>query len=354
MKPYIIAEAGVNHNGQLEKALALVDVAYNSGADAVKFQTFRTDELVARHAKKASYQERGTGRGRSQYEMLQQLEIDEADHFRLVEHCNDLDLDFLSSPFDLQSLSFLVDDLKLGTIKLGSGELTNGPLLQATARADVKTILSTGMGTLDLIQNALKVFVFGATESGHPTVEALDGAWSRRDDVLNERVMLLQCTTEYPTPIDEVNLRAMKTIQDAFGLPTGLSDHTSGISVCIAAAALDAAVIEKHITLDRALEGPDHAASLEPDEFAQMVTGVRAVSAAMGDGVKKIQPCEEKNILAARKSLVALRPISKGETFDEQNLGVKRPGTGLSPMEYWDLLGQPAQKSFVADEVIEL
>lgn len=351
----IIAEAGVNHNGSLDLALRLVDAAAQAGADVVKFQTFKAENLASRHAAKAEYQTRTTTAGESQLDMLRRLELSEAAHFRIIERCTERGIRFLSTPFDHDSLTFLADRLDVEHIKLGSGELTNAPLLLAVAQTGKPLLLSTGMSDLGEVEQALGVLALGhAKRAEHPSRAAFAAAYATPDyrAALATKVTLLHCTTEYPAPFAEVNLRAMDTLAAAFGLPVGFSDHTPGIAVPIAAAARGAVVIEKHMTLDRGMDGPDHKASLEPAEFAAMVEGIRHVELALGDGRKQPAPSERKNIEIARKSLVAARAIHAGELFSADNLTVKRPGTGFSPFRYWDLLGKPASRSYEPDEPI--
>lgn len=352
----IIAEAGVNHNGDLQRALAMVDAAAEAGADAVKFQTFRPEALVTGSAPQAEYQVRNDGDHGSQLAMLRQLALPERDHHALLERCAARGIDFLSSPFDPASADFLIDTLKLETIKLGSGELTNGPLIYRIARAGHGLILSTGMATLDEIREALAVAVLGYLGKTVPSDRAARLAIMEDEEAtaaLRDRVSLLHCTTEYPCPQDAVNLRAMDTLAETFCLPVGYSDHTEGITLSVAAAARGARIIEKHFTLDRSLPGPDHAASLEPHELGAMVEAIRAVEQALGNGVKQPAAVEQKNMAVARKSLVATETICAGERFTESNLTIKRPGTGRSPMDYWALIGQPAPRNYGADEVIE-
>jgi N-acetylneuraminate synthase len=354
-RAYIIAEAGVNHNGDLDRALAMVDAAAAAGADAVKFQTFRPAALVTRSAPQAEYQIRNEGDSGSQLAMLQRLVLSDADHHQVMAHCSARGIDFMSSPFDTASARFLIEELQLPRLKLGSGELTNAPLLLKIANAGRALILSTGMATLDEIRAALGVLAFGYLRQDTPTSQAacramLDdpAAWA----VLRDQVALLHCTTEYPCPLDQVNLRAMDTLREGFGLPVGYSDHTLGIQVSVAAAARGATILEKHFTLDRSLPGPDHVASLEPDELTALVTAVREVSQALGSAEKTLAESERKNQPVARKSLVAAAAIRQGELFSADNLTVKRPGTGRSPMDYWDLLGTPAARDYQPDELI--
>ncbi len=330
-KIFIIAEAGVNHNGDMETAKKLVDVAAAAGADAVKFQTFRAEKLVCKNAKKAEYQMETTDVAESQFEMLKKLELTLQMHEELMAYCRQKGIRFLSTPFDVDSLHYLVE-CGIELIKLPSGEITNYPLLREAARSGKKIILSTGMSTLDEVRNAVDVL----KENGGTDITAL------------------HCNTEYPTPYADVNLAAMKTIRDEIGVPVGYSDHTTGIEIPIAAAALGAVVIEKHFTLDRNMEGPDHKASLEPDELAEMVRAVRHIELAIGDGRKEPSQSEKKNMDIARKSIVAGCDIKAGEAFTEENVTAKRPGTGLSPMLWNQVIGQKAKRDFVADEMIEL
>lgn len=352
----IIAEAGVNHNGSLARALELVDAAAAAGADAVKFQTFSADAIATKAAPKAAYQKRETGEAQSQYEMLKALELDEAAHRALVARCAEKEIEFLSTPFDFESLRLLTEGLDLKRLKAGSGELTNAPLLLALARTGRPVILSTGMASLDEIREALSVLAFGYSARGTPRPGDFETAFESDagQAVLREKVTLLHCTSAYPTPDDEVNLKAIGALAQTFGLPTGFSDHSVGIEIPIASVAVGACMIEKHFTLDRNLPGPDHKASIEPEELAALVKGVRRVSAALGDGVKAPRALEKGTADVARKSLVAARAIAAGEVFTEENLTVKRPGTGLSPSRFWSLLGQPAPRAFAADDLIEM
>ncbi len=354
-RKYVIAEAGVNHNGSLDRALQLVDAAAEAGADAVKFQTFKADKLVSRAAPKAGYQIANTGSDESQHEMIRKLELDEAAHLRLMQHCRGRGIEFLSTPFDLESLAMLASRFDLSRIKLGSGEITNAPLLLAAARTGKPVILSTGMSDLGEVEDALAVLAFGyACGDAAPSLAAFEAAYCSEEgrSALSDKVTLLHCTTEYPAPLAEVNLLAMETLRQAFRLPVGYSDHTAGIVIAIAAAALGATVIEKHFTLDRKLPGPDHLASLEPDELQQMVRSIRDVEAALGSPVKQPAPSELGNRAVARKSLVVSRPVGKGERFGADNLTVKRPGGGISPMRYWEWLGRPAERDYQTDDPV--
>ena len=328
----IIAEAGVNHNGSLELAKQLVEAAAKAGADAVKFQTFTADNLVSKQAPKAEYQTQTTNQDESQYEMLKRLELDLDAHKALLQHCLEKGVEFLSTPFDLKSIE-LLDNLGLKTFKIGSGEITNLPYLRKIGGLGKKIILSTGMADLGEIEDALEVL----EQAGTP--------W--------DKITVLHCNTEYPTPMQDVNLRAMQTIAAAFpGLQVGYSDHTLGIEVPIAAAAMGARILEKHFTLDKTMEGPDHKASLEPGDLAAMVQAVRNIELAMGTGGKRPSPSELPNKATVRKSIVANQDIHKGEAIRPEMLGVKRPGNGISPMLWDQVLGKVAEKDFQADEQI--
>ena len=333
MNTLIIAEAGVNHNGDLDLAKKLIDVAANAGADSVKFQTFTADKLVTTHAKKADYQNKTTSDVESQYTMIRKLELNREMHEKLIKHTEEKKIQFLSTGFDIDSIDMLVE-LGLERFKIPSGEITHLPYLRHIGRYGKPVILSTGMATLDEIDIALNI---------------LESAGTPR-----KKITVLHCNTEYPTPMIDVNLRAMTTIRDTFGVEVGYSDHTLGIEVATAAVALGATVIEKHITLDRNLSGPDHRASIEPDEFKNMVTAIRNIEEALGDGIKQPSASESKNISIARKSLVASCAIKSGEIFSESNISVKRPGTGLSPMLWDKVMGSKAPRNFSPDELIEL
>lgn len=330
MSIYIIAEAGVNHNGSFETACRLVDAAKAAGADCIKFQTFRAEKLVSRGAKKAVYQQQTTGEG-SQAEMLKKLELPFEQFTALKAYCDRAGICFLSTPFDGDSIAFL-NTIAMPFWKIPSGEITNYPYLRALAETGKPVVLSTGMSNTEEIRDAVRVL------REHGTKE----------------IRLLHCNTEYPTPYEDVNLKAMETLREGFGLEVGYSDHTRGIEIPIAAAALGAVIIEKHFTLDRNMEGPDHKASLEPDELARMVRSIRNIEKAMGNGVKAPSPSEKKNIAVARKSIVAKTAIRAGEMLTEDNLTVKRPGTGISPMKWNEVIGRRAAKDFEEDELIEL
>lgn len=353
---YIIAEAGVNHNGSPEMALQLIDAAVAAGADAVKFQTFRAGQLVTPSAGKAVYQEQSTGANESQFNMLKRLELSHDSHHLLMRHCQEVGIEFLSSAFDMESLSFLVHELQLQTLKLPSGEITNAPLLLEHARSGRDLIVSTGMATLNEVEFALGVIAFGLTDedAAIPSATVFQDAYGlpEAQRLLRQKVTLLHCTTEYPAPPSDINLLAMQTMQNAFRLSVGYSDHSEGIAVPIAAVALGARVIEKHFTLDCTLDGPDHKASLEPQALTHMVKAIRAVEAALGNGEKKPMASELANISVVRRSLVAAKDIAQGEAFSEDNLTVKRPGTGISPVQYWAMLGKPSPRDYKINEVI--
>lgn len=350
----IIAEAGVNHDGDFDKARTLVRVAAEAGADIVKFQTFSADTLVTASAPKAAYQRRTTDSNESQHAMLKRLELPQKEHYALKAYAEECGLVFLSTPFDTASAAFLID-LGLDVIKIGSGDMTNAPLLLEIARSGVKLILSTGMANMSEIEDALGVLAFGyTTPHQQPSRKAFTKAWADpvAFAVLREKVTLLHCTTEYPCPPEDANLAVMATLRKAFGLPVGFSDHCEGAAVSIAAATLGATVIEKHITLDRTAPGPDHAASMEPNPFAEMIAAIRTVEKAMGDGRKVPRASEIKNIDVARKSLVAARDIQAGQVLSNNDLTVKRPGNGLEPIGYWDVLSAPAVSDRKAGDLL--
>lgn len=352
----IIAEAGVNHNGSRELAFKLIDAAKDAGADIVKFQTFKAKKLASKIAHQAEYQVENTQKKESQLTMLERLELPYELHHELISYCNELGIEFLSTAFDSESLDFLVNDLKLKTLKLPSGEITNAPLILEHARTGCDIILSTGMATLAEIEDALGVIAYGfiADKSTKPSIQAFKEAYASEtgQKALQEKVTILHCTTEYPAPMEEINLRAMDTLSQAFCLPSGYSDHSEGITIPIAAVARGAICIEKHFTLDKTMEGPDHKASLEPDELKAMVNAIRHVEIALGSGVKRPTISEVKNKSVARKSLVAKKDIEIGELLTTKNLTIKRPGTGISPFSYWEMLEKPAQKTYREDEKI--
>ena len=333
-KVIVIAEAGVNHNGDIAKAKALIDKGAEAGVDYVKFQTFKAGNLVTKQAKRAAYQDKNTQDNDSQYEMLKKLELSQAVHQELIDYCAQKGVQFLSTGFDFESLEFLAG-LGITIAKIPSGEITNLPYLRKIATLFPEVILSTGMATITEIKDAVKVL----TDNG----------------ISKDKITILHCNTEYPTPMEDVNLKAMLHIQRELGVPVGYSDHTLGIEVPIAAVALGATVIEKHFTLDKTLPGPDHKASLEPEELKAMVMAIRNIEKAIGgSGLKEVSKSEAKNKPIARKSIVATKTIKKGDLFSVENLTVKRPGTGISPMQWDNVIGKTAKKDFEEDDLIEL
>lgn len=352
----IIAEAGVNHNGDETLAFQLVDAAYKAGADIVKFQTFKAKNLVTEQAQQADYQVTNTQKEESQLAMLSRLELSYQAHHQLVKYCERLGIEFLSTAFDSESLDFLVNDLGLTRLKIPSGELTNAPLVLEHARAGCNLIVSTGMATMAEIELALGVIAFGfiAATDATPSVLAFQEAYASKkgQQALQEKVTILHCTTEYPAPIQEINLRAMSTLGSTFDLPAGYSDHSEGITVPIAAVARGAKLIEKHFTLDNNMEGPDHKASLEPDELAMMVSEIRKVEMALGSPVKSPTVSEIKNKSVVRKSLVARLSIKQGEAFSPENVTIKRPGNGMSPYKFWEILERNAKRDYQAGDLI--
>lgn len=352
----IIAEAGVNHNGSDDLAFSLVDAAHQAGANIVKFQTFKAKNLVTEDAEQAEYQVTNSGQKESQYSMLKRLELSYETHHKLVKYCNELGIEFLSTAFDSESLSFLVDDLGITRLKLPSGEITNAPLVLEHARTGCDLIVSTGMATLSEIEQVLSVIAFGYINSeGNPTEEALQTAYfsEQGKQLLKDKVTLLHCTTEYPAPFNDINLNAMDTMKNAFKLEVGYSDHSAGIVVPIAAVAKGAVLIEKHFTVDKGLPGPDHKASLDPIELKEMVDGIRIVEKILGEGIKGPRPSEVKNKAVARKSLVAATDIAAGESFNTENLGVKRPGNGINPVKYWRYLDKLSSKNYKLGDLID-
>jgi len=350
----IIAEAGVNHNGRSDLAFELIDAAVEAKADAIKFQTFKASNLVTNNAAKAQYQQQTTNSKETQYDMLKRLELPYDLHYELIEHCNEKGIRFLSTAFDHESLIFLTKDLGLTTLKIPSGEITNAPLLLEHAYTGSNLIVSTGMANLGEIEESLGVIAFGLLGSENPSRESFKAAYVSIDGQkkLKEKVSLLHCTTEYPAPLNEINLNVIKTLECAFGLPVGYSDHSAGITVPIAAAALGSVIIEKHFTLDKSLPGPDHKASLEPVELSQMVCAIRDVETALGKSIKGPTYSEVNNLEMARKSLVAAMTINADEKFTKDNLAIKRPGGGVSPMNYWDMLGLISERDYAKDDVI--
>jgi len=330
-KVFIIAEAGVNHNGSVELAKKLIDTAKDAGVDAVKFQTFKAELTISKHAQKADYQKETTDSTESQYEMIKKLELDIDTHKELMAYCHEKNIMFLSTPFDHDSINML-NELGLEIFKIPSGELTNLPYLRHVGRLNKEVILSTGMADIGEIEDALDVLVEAGTD--------------------RDKITVLHANTMYPTPMDDVNLRAMVTIGNTFDIPFGYSDHTLGTEVDIAAVAMGATVIEKHFTLDKTMEGPDHKASLEPSELIAMVKGIRNIELALGSSIKKPSPSEQPNISIARKSIVATHHIKKGEILTEENLSIKRPANGISPMRWDEVVGTTAKKDYISDELI--
>jgi len=327
----IIAEAGVNHNGSVDIAKKLIEAASEAGSDLIKFQTFKTESIITKKAEKADYQKDFTEKSESQFEMLKKLELDRTAHEELIQYCKIKNIQFLSTAFDHDSIDLLAE-LNIPFYKIPSGEITNLPYLRHVGCMGKPVVMSTGMATMVEIRAAMNVLL--------------------ETDVKKDDLTILHCNTEYPTPMEDVNLNAMLTIRDELGVRVGYSDHTLGIDIPVAAVALGACVIEKHFTLDRTLPGPDHAASLNPEELKAMVAAIRNIEKAKGDGIKKPSESERKNIPIARKSIVAKKPIRKGELFSEENLTVKRPGTGISPMEWDAFLGKSADREYQMDDLI--
>ncbi|XQW85822.1 N-acetylneuraminate synthase [Thalassotalea piscium] len=359
----IIAEAGVNHNGNIQLAYQLVDVAVEAGVDIVKFQTFKADNLVTQYAEQAQYQEHNTQKKQSQYQLLKQLELPYESHLAIKKYCDQKGIEYLSTAFDQESLDYLVDVMQLTRLKIPSGELTNTPFVLAHALTGCDLIVSTGMATLDEIEQALGAISYGYLHSGQDPVnddvltpELFTQAYQsdHGQKILNEKVTLLHCTTEYPAPFNEVNLNVLDTLKEKFNLIVGYSDHTQGIVVPIAAVAKGAQIIEKHFTLSRTLDGPDHKASIEPNELIAMVEAIRVTEQTLGSDVKQPTKSECKNREIARKSLVAIAPIAKNEILTKKNMGIMRPGNGISPTKYWQVLGQKAIKAFDYGDLIEI
>jgi len=356
MTIYIIAEAGVNHNGSLDMAKELVKVAKVAGADAVKFQTFKAENLVTKQAQQADYQVENLGKATSQLAMLKKLELTYDEFIELQSFCKTEQIEFLSTPFDFESVDFLLDELGVTTAKIPSGELTNAPFLHYIASKGKSIILSTGMATIEEIHEALAFIAYGLARPLEPIMlEQVHAFYSTEEakGVLRKYVILLHCTTQYPAPMDSINLKAMSEMERIFQLPIGLSDHSEGIHIPIAAVGMGAKVIEKHFTLDRTLEGPDHVASLNPEELKTMIKGIREVELALGNGIKKPTEIELQNRIPVRKSLVAKTSILAGEIFSAENLTVKRPGDGIEPSKFWSYIGQIASKSYDEDELID-
>jgi N-acetylneuraminate synthase len=355
-KTFIIAEAGVNHNGSMKLAHELVDAAISAGADAVKFQSFIASAIVTADASKAEYQIVNTGSSESQLKMLQSLELSQQQQRELHEYCKNRRIQFLSTPFDSMSLNFLTKNLGLRTIKVGSGELTNAPFLLEVAQSADKIILSTGMSTIDEVAEALGVIAFAMTApaTAKPSKSSMTSAFESSDGkkAISERVILLHCTTDYPTRPVDVNLKAMLTLGDKFSCQIGFSDHSVGVHLAVAAVAMGATIIEKHLTTSRALPGPDHQASLEPNEFKNLVSQIRELEDALGNGEKFPTEVEIQNKKVARRSIVAAKQIKVGDVFTKDNIVIKRPGTGRSPIDYWSLLDTKATRDIAENEII--
>lgn len=330
-KVYIIAEAGVNHNGDMQIAKKMIEAAAKCGADAVKFQTFKAEKLVSKFAQKAEYQKQNTSKEESQLEMIKKLELTLENHLELINHCHNLNIEFLSTPFDIESIK-LLQKLNIKTTKIPSGEITNLPYLREVSKLSNEIILSTGMSNLKEIEDALKILTSG--------------------NISKKNITILHANTEYPTPFEDANLKAITTIKNKFRCKVGYSDHTNGIEAAVAAVALGALTIEKHFTLDKTMDGPDHKASLEPHELEAMIKAIRNIELALGNGIKKASKSETKNINIARKSIVASKDIKKGEILSEDNITCKRPGNGISPMKWDEIVGQAAQKDYKKDELI--
>ena len=358
-KVFVIAEAGVNHNGDFILAKELIDIAASSGADAIKFQTFVTKMVMTRSAAKAKYQLNTTKDSQTQFDMVKKLELPFEWHYDLLDYCKTKKIKFLSTAFDQYSLDFLADEILLDILKIPSGEITNGPFLLECALKKRNIILSTGMSTIADIEKALSIIAFGFIHDNKSRIEPSEEVFlkaynsSKGKSLLKERVTLLHCTTQYPAPISEVNLNAIVEMRNFFNLDIGYSDHTNGILIPIAAVALGASIIEKHFTIDKDMIGPDHKASLEPEELKDMVKSIRLIEKSMGDGKKNPVPSEMVNMDAARRSIVALKEINSGEKFTSDNLGIKRPGSGVSPMLYWKYLGKKSRNRYMVDELIK-
>jgi N-acetylneuraminate synthase len=358
MNCYIIAEIGVNHNGNIQLAKNLIVAAKSAGADAVKFQTFNANELVTEKATKADYQKKTTKAEESQLVMLRKLELSHQQHHELYKFCQQQGISFLSTPFDFSSVKFLTQELGLKKLKISSGDLTNGPMLLKCAQSNSEIILSTGMSTIDDIINALAVLAYGYLTkdfSKYPNKNNLINAYNSEQGklALQEKVSILHCTSDYPAGFSDINLNVLDTYKAEFDLPIGYSDHSLGFSVAAAAVAKGACIIEKHITLDKSMEGPDHLASMEPSEFSVYVKKIREVEVILGSSLKQPSSQEKKNMAVARKSLVARTSIKKGEFFNEYNITVKRPGNGRSPFDFWEILNCKATRDYSVDELLD-
>ncbi|MEY5057787.1 MAG: hypothetical protein RI987_591 [Actinomycetota bacterium] len=361
-KVLIIAEAGVNHNGSLARALEMCDLAKKVGADIVKFQTFSADKLARKDAQLAEYQKKGDGDTRSQWDLLKGLELSHEEFTEIRDHCKKIGIGFLSTGFDLDELRFLIEELHIPLVKVASGDLTFAPMLVEAGLSNLPVILSTGMANLEEIEKSLKFIAFGFARSNNlvaagakPTADVLDATWAdpRVADIMRDKCTILHCTTQYPAELDILNLQAINVIRDRFGLPTGYSDHSAGILASTVAVAMGATVIEKHFTLDKSLEGPDHEASLDPAELKAMVDQIRLTTVALGKPVKECQPIEVSNRAAVRRSLVAKRPISAGHVITEDDLECRRPGAGRTSFDFYEVVGTAAAKSYEIGEYVD-
>lgn len=352
---YIIAEAGVNHNGSVDLAKKLALVAKQSGADAVKYQTFKAENLVTKNAAQAEYQVQNLGETTSQYDMLKKLELSFDEFVSVKQYCDEIGIEFLSTPFDLESVDFLINDLKISKVKIPSGELTNLPFVHEIALKQKPMIVSTGMATIDEIHETLAYIAYGLAgrKEINPSSVKLFYSSNEAKTLIHHFVTVLHCTTEYPAPFNELNLKAIEQFKEIFNIKVGFSDHSEGIAAPIAAVALGAEVIEKHFTLDKSMEGPDHVASLNPLQLQEMVKHIREIEQSLGSGYKQPSKVELSNRKVARKSIVAKTTISKGDVFTKDSLIIKRPGTGMSPAHYWSLLGKAASKEYQKDELID-
>jgi N-acetylneuraminate synthase len=353
----IIAEAGVNHNGDRDLAKKLIDAAKGAGADIVKFQTFSTDAMVTSSAKQAEYQKINTNIEESQRDMLKRLELSYKDFHELNDYCHSSDIGFLSTAFDLESLDFLVNELKVDTLKIASGELTNAPLILEHARTKNDLIISTGMSSIEEIRKTLGIIAFGlnAEPHDHPKTSKFQSAYNSKigQQSLKEKVTILHCVTDYPVNDEDINLNIIKTLKKEFKTKVGLSDHTSGTSIPSLAIACGAMLIEKHLTLDNKMQGPDHAASLEPKGFKKMIDNIRYTEKILGNEEKIISPSEFKNSIVGRKSIVAIRKINKGDIFSAENISIKRPNLGRSPYDYWDIIGLRSKRNYRAGQPLD-
>ena len=354
-KIFIVAEVGVNHNGSTKKALELIDAAAYAGVDAVKFQTYKTENYVTKNAEKAKYQKETTGIAQNQFEMIKELELSFETYYKLKERCLEKGVMFLSTAFDNQSLDFLIHQIDIDLLKIPSGEITNGPYLLDHAKHKKKMIVSTGMCTFDEIETALGVLAFGLLKQSNPSKKSFKVAYASDEgkNILKKYVTLLHCTSNYPAEFEEINLNAMLELKNKFNLQIGYSDHTRGTLVSSLAAAMGAKYIEKHFTLDQQLPGPDHLASLEPEELKNLVKTIRDVEVILGTSLKVPQKSEIQVKKVVRRSIVANEKIKKGDFFNEQNLAIKRPASGRNPMDFWNILGQKSDRDYDPDEIIK-